>query len=86
MEISIVILSCVILGLNPEMPVFIRLIMICNLNGFRKNKIHTYIQNAEMGKMKYQGLKNEDFWREANIAHMTTFPGNNDKDGTARVK
>ena len=44
MEISIVILSCVILGLNPEMPVFIRLIMICNLNGFRQIKyIHTYI-------------------------------------------
>ena len=43
MEISIVILSCVILGLNPEMPVFIRLIMICNLNGFRQIKyIHTY--------------------------------------------
>ena len=42
MEISIVILSCVILGLNPEMPVFIRLIMICNLNGFRQIKyIHT---------------------------------------------
>ena len=41
MEISIVILSCVILGLNPEMPVFIRLIMICNLNGFRQIK---YIQ------------------------------------------
>ena len=45
MEISIVILSCVILCLNPEMPVFIRLIMICNLNGFRQIKyIHTYIQ------------------------------------------
>ena len=45
MEISIVILSCVILGLNPEMPVFIRLIMICNLNGFRQIKyIHTYIR------------------------------------------
>ena len=42
MEISIVILSCVILDLNPEMPVFIRLIMICNLNGFRQIKyIHT---------------------------------------------
>ena len=42
MEISIVILSCVILGLNPEMPVFIRLIMICNINGFRQIKyIHT---------------------------------------------
>ena len=41
MEISIVILSCVILGLNPEMPVFIRLIMICNHNGFRQIK---YIQ------------------------------------------
>ena len=36
MEISIVILSCVILGLNPEMPVFIRLIWI------PPNKIHTY--------------------------------------------
>ncbi len=46
MEISIVILSCVILGLNPEMPVFIRLIMICNLNGFRQIKyIHTYDHN-----------------------------------------
>ena len=45
MEISIVILSCVILGLNPEMPVFIRLIMICNLNGFRQIKyIHTMHQ------------------------------------------
>ena len=43
MEISIVILSCVILGLNSEMPVFIRLIMICNLNGFRQIKyIHTF--------------------------------------------
>ena len=38
MEISIVILSCVILGVNPEMPFFIRLIMICNLNGFRQIK------------------------------------------------
>ena len=44
MEISIVILSFVILGLNPEMPVFIRLIMICNLNGFRQIKyIHTIL-------------------------------------------
>ena len=47
MEISIVILSCVILGLNPEMPVFIRLIMICNLNGFRQIKYiahHIYVR------------------------------------------
>ena len=47
MEISIVILSCVILGLNPEMPVFfILFIMICNLNGFRQIKyIHTWNNN-----------------------------------------
>ena len=44
MEISIVILSCVILGLNSEMPVFYTFIMICNLNGFCQIKyIHTYI-------------------------------------------
>ena len=36
MEISILIVSCIILGLNPEMSgfFFIVLTMICNLNGF----------------------------------------------------
>ena len=54
MEISIVILSCVILGLNPEMPVFIRLIMICNLNGFRQIKyIHTYIIRELLPESEY---------------------------------
>ena len=39
MEISIVIISCVILGLNPEMP-----FLYFNLNGFCRIKcIHTYI-------------------------------------------
>ena len=53
MEISIVILSCVIPGLNPEMPVFIRLIMICNLNGFRQIKyIHT---NYTVESMQFAG-------------------------------
>ena len=61
MEISIVILSCVILGLNPEMPVFIRLIMICNLNGFRQIKyIHTYIHYTTITSISITSISNDD--------------------------
>ena len=89
MEISIVILSCVILGLNPEMPVFIRLIMICNLNGFRQIKyIHTderichrrfIIENYSRGKYTMGPLCNQASsiphkWRICGYVRTSTQP------------
>ena len=55
MEISIVILSCVILGLNPEMPVFYTFNNgMYNLNGFRQIKyIHTYIDLACTSSLQF---------------------------------
>ena len=45
MEISVLILSCVILGLNPVLPVLLYFFnfTICNLIWILPNKIHTYI-------------------------------------------
>ena len=47
MEISVLILSCVILGLNPVLPVLLYFFFfnftICNLIWILPNKIHTYI-------------------------------------------
>ena len=50
MEISVLILSCVILGLNPVLPVLLYFfnITICNLIWILPNKIHTYIPFGEL--------------------------------------
>ena len=55
MEISVLILSCVILGLNPVLPVLLFFFfMICNLIWILPNKIHTYIHTFRFNKNTVQ--------------------------------